>query len=145
VTANDISQAQMQLAKTRAGLRDNVAFVQGDMTKLVFAPGELDAVVGLYSIIHLPREEQRAFFGVIHAWLRPGGLLLCNLGTGDQEASVAEWLGAKMYWSQFDAATNVEGIRKAGFTILQDEIIEEEEHGSSVPFQWILAQKDRES
>lgn len=78
VIANDISKAQIELAKTRVG-GTNVDFRQEDMTKLEFESASLDIVVAFYSIIHLPREEQAVMFKRIYSWLRDGGQLLCNL------------------------------------------------------------------
>ena len=72
VIANDISSAQIELAKSRVGAT-NVDFSQEDMTKLEFEPGSFDAVVAFYSIIHLPREEQAILFQNIYSWLRYGG------------------------------------------------------------------------
>lgn len=47
-----------------------------------------------------------------------------------------------MYWSGFDADTNREMVSRAGFNLLEAEIIEDEEGpGKIVPFLWILAQK----
>ena len=46
-----------------------------------------------------------------------------------------------MYWSGFDAVTNVQMVRDAGFDLMEDEIIQEEEDGTTVPFLWILARK----
>ena len=46
-----------------------------------------------------------------------------------------------MYWSGFDAATNVQMVRNAGFDMMEEEIIQEEEDGTTVPFLWILARK----
>ncbi|GJN74837.1 S-adenosyl-L-methionine-dependent methyltransferase [Purpureocillium lilacinum] len=141
VVANDISDAQMRLAKTHMAGADNVEFVSGDMTQLAFGDGSLDAVVALYSIIHLPREDQKRMFGRIHAWLRDGGMLLCNLGTSDDEGSVASWLGTQMYWSQCNPEANIRMVEGAGFHVVQNKVIEEEEDGRIIPFQWILARK----
>jgi hypothetical protein len=46
-----------------------------------------------------------------------------------------------MYWSGFDAAINVQMVRDAGFDMVEEEIIQEEEDGTTVPFLWILARK----
>jgi hypothetical protein len=55
---------------------------------------------------------------------------------------ISTGLGAKMYWSGFDADTNREMVSRAGFNLLEAEIIEDEEGpGKIVPFFWILAQK----
>ncbi|UNI19431.1 hypothetical protein JDV02_005615 [Purpureocillium takamizusanense] len=148
VVANDISTAQMRLARTHIGTADtNVEFMPGDMTQLSFHDGSFQAVVALYSIIHLPRDDQRAMFRRAYAWLAPGGLLLCNLGTSEDdegEGSVASWLGTQMYWSQCGPEANARMVAEAGFDVVRNTIIEEEEDGRVIPFQWILARKQGE-
>jgi SAM-dependent methyltransferase len=142
VIANDISRAQVELAKSRVG-GTNVDFRQGDMTKLEFEPASFDCVVAFYSIIHLPRGEQAILFQKIYLWLRPGGYLLCNLGVRDEPGSTSEdWLGSQMYWSSFDVETNLKLLRDAGFTIDEHDILEDDEDGRLVPFVWILVVKN---
>ncbi|KAG0649159.1 Delta(24)-sterol C-methyltransferase [Hyphodiscus hymeniophilus] len=143
VIANDISRAQIELAKSRIR-GTNVDFNQEDMTKLNFEPASFDAVVAFYSIIHLPREEQGMMFQKIFSWLRNDGYLLCNLGVVDNPGKTTEnWLGSNMYWSSFDVETNLKLIRDAGFAIDVHEVLEDDEDGRLVPFLWILAKKNK--
>lgn len=141
VIANDISEAQILSAKTALAQFDNVEFVHGDMMALAFEPATLNAIVALYSLFHLPRDEQKIMVQKLFSWLAPTGMLLCNLGVANDPGSVSDWLGTKMFWSQFDAATNLEIIRQAGFEVVSQEIIEEMEDGRLIPFQWIIARK----
>jgi hypothetical protein len=46
-----------------------------------------------------------------------------------------------MYWSSYDAQTNLNLVSKAGFTLVETEILSDDEDGEPVPFLWILAQK----
>lgn len=140
VVANDISDAQIKLARVNVP-NANVQFIREDMTQLHFDPGSLDAVVAFYSILHLPREEQRGMFQQVFAWLSPGSYLLCNLGAEDNPGSTADWLGSRMYWSSFDAEMNLQQVRDAGFNIVESEILVDNEDGRLAPFLWILAQK----
>jgi len=141
VVANDISDAQIHLAKNNLK-SDNVEFIAGDMTKLTFAPSNFDAVVAFYSIIHLPREEQLDMFKQISSWLKPGGFLLCNLGTTDDPGKSVPWLGdAQMFWSGFDADKYHQILAESGFSTTNSEIIPDNEDGKIVPFLWVLAKK----
>ncbi|KFZ23778.1 hypothetical protein V502_01735 [Pseudogymnoascus sp. VKM F-4520 (FW-2644)] len=143
VIANDISKAQIELAKTRVE-GAHVDFRQGDMTKLEFEPASLDAVVAFYSIFHLPRDEQPVLFKKIYSWMKPGSYLLCNLAGTDIPGSTAEnWLGSSMYWSSFDVETNLGLLREAGFAVAEHEILEDDEDGKIIPFLWILAEKSK--
>jgi hypothetical protein len=58
-------------------------------------------------------------------------------------ADSSQWLGGKMYWSGYDATTNVQMVKGAGFEIVEEEVTKEEEDGVIVPFLWILARKTK--
>jgi SAM-dependent methyltransferase len=140
VTANDISAVQIALAKERV---PGARLIQGDMMSLNFDEGRFDAIVALYSIIHLPREEQRLLMKRLAEWLRPGGHLLVNLATVDDAGSVEQnWLGSEMYWSSYDAKTNQEMVREAGFRLFEAEIVCDDEDGKPVSFVWMLATRE---
>ncbi len=141
VIANDISEAQIKLAETNVS-DANVRFIRDDMTNLAFEKSSLDAVVAYYSVIHLPPDDQRAIIAKIWTWLSPGGHFVCNLGVDSNPGKTNSWLqSTDMYWSSFDAKTNLQLIQDAGFSILESKIIDDDEDGRSVPFLWILASK----
>jgi SAM-dependent methyltransferase len=141
VTGVDISAAQIELARQHV---PGATLIQADMMALEFPPQTFDAVVALYSIIHLPRVEQAALIPRLAAWLRPGGQLLMNLGiSGDPGFVDPDWLGAPMYWSSYNADTYLDMIRQASLTPLDAKVIAEEEDGSPVGFLWIWAENGR--
>ncbi len=137
VTGVDISEQQVTLA------RKNVSagtFFRDDMATLTFPPETFDAVASFYAITHLPRCHHAELLGRIHSWLREGGFFLASLGAGDSpDVTVDDWLGAPMFFSHFDAATNRELIRDAGFTVIEEEIVQEDDDNAR--FLWVLAQK----
>jgi SAM-dependent methyltransferase len=139
VTGVDISAAQIALARRHV---PTATLMQADMMALTFAAHSFDAVVAFYSVIHLPRSEQPVLLDRVAEWLRPGGHLLLNRGIHDNPGDIeADWLGADMYWSGFDAERNLEMVRRAGFTLLEAEVHDDDEEGTPAPFLWILAQK----
>lgn len=138
VTASDISAAQIALARKHVPAAE---FIHMDMMSLTFSCGTFDAVVGLYSIIHLPRLDQEVLIKRIRDWLHPGGYFLANLGTTDNPGNTEDWLGSKMYWSSYDVPTNLQIVQRAGLEIVEAETLFDDEEGKSVPFLWILAQK----
>lgn len=129
VIANDISAAQIELAKKNLAEiseidESRVTFKDGDMMQLSFPTGSLDAVVGLYSVIHLPREEQSELLTRIYGWLRPGGHMLVNFTPDDNEGRVnPNWLAEKgwMFWSGWGPERTAELLKGAGFDILTAE------------------------
>jgi hypothetical protein len=101
-----------------------------------------DAVVAFYSLIHLPRIEQAVLLERLAEWLRPNGWLLVNLGVSNDAGSIEpDWLGVPMYWSSYDAQTNLDLISQAGFMLVETETLTDDEDGEPVSFLWILAEK----
>lgn len=139
VTGVDISAAQIALARQHV---PGAILLQADMMTLASPPASFDAVVAFYSIIHLPRTEQAVLLERLTEWLRPGGWLLVNLGVSDDPGSIEpDWLGTAMYWSSYDARTNLDLVSRAGFTLVETETLVDHEDGEPVSFLWILAKK----
>jgi cyclopropane fatty-acyl-phospholipid synthase-like methyltransferase len=138
VTGVDISERQLQLARAAV---PEATFHEADFTELAF-PGEtFDAVTALYSIVHVPREEQPALFARILHWLQPGGLFLASLSHVGGPDRVEEWLGVDMFFSGFDAETNRRIVREAGFDVHSDDVVWMQEPGLEVAFLWVFARK----
>jgi SAM-dependent methyltransferase len=118
----DFSIEQLRLARE---LVPETGLVQGDLAHLPFPTASFDAVVSFYAVIHVPRSEHASVFVDVRRVLRPGGWALLCLGAGDlpEDHDPESWLGAPMYWSHFDAATNLELLRDAGLEIVGDEIV----------------------
>jgi SAM-dependent methyltransferase len=149
VTANDLSSAQIGLGKARLGDDPHrITWVEGDMMDLSFPPDSLDLVVALYSVIHLPREEQAVLLERVAGWLRPGGLVLVNFGREEMGGAVMErWLGEEkgwMYWSGFGEAKTLEVVReRAGLEVLVSEVTSDD-GGTDAEFLWVIARKKGE-
>ena len=116
-------------------------FVQADLLDIEFDSGSIDAVASFYVFNHVPRDRLADLLGRVHAWLRPGGLLLTAFGTSDLEGWEGEWLGVPMYFSSFPPPENSRIVTTAGFELLRDEVVEIAEPDGGVAFQWVLAAK----
>lgn len=139
VTGVDISARNIALAQQRA---PQAIFKQADITQLTLPPESYDAVIAFYTITHVPREEHLQLLQQIAAWLRPGGLFIATMGAGDDPGTVEDdWLGAPMYFSAFDAATNRRLVRDAGLDLLSADEITHDENGQAVTFLWVVARK----
>jgi len=74
--------------------------------------------------------------------LRPGGLLVATMGASSTPGDIEpDWLGAPMYWSHYDSATNRALVEQAGLHILSAREETAEEDGQPVTFLWVIAQK----
>jgi len=142
VTGVDISARQLELARAHV---PTAHFIKADMTTVELPAGSFDAVVACFSIIHVPREKQAGLVARIHQWLRPGGLFLAPWTLWAWEEVLEDWhgLGAAMYWSHFDADTNLDLIRTAGFEIVSDDTRTSEDTptGPRETWLWVLARK----
>lgn len=74
--------------------------------------------------------------------LRPSGLALLCMGADDLERGIEEdFPGVRMYWSHYDAGTNLKMIRECGFNINWSEIVADNTSPGSTQL-FILAQKN---
>lgn len=130
-----------QIARARAAVPD-AEFIVGDMTEVAFLPASFDAVASFYAITHVPRTKHAGLVARIASWLRPGGVMLVTMGAADCPGMVEDdWLGVPMYFSHFDAPTNRAIVERAGLDIESDEIVTDDEDGTPVAFQWLIARR----
>jgi SAM-dependent methyltransferase len=116
-------------------------FRLADMVSVSFPAASFAAVTAFYSITHVRRAKHAALFRRIAKWLKPGGIFLASLGCSDCLDWTGEWLGTTMFFSHFDAETNISLVEKAGLLIRQREVIGEDENGKMAEFLWIVAEK----
>jgi SAM-dependent methyltransferase len=139
VLANDISPEQIKLAKV-ANRSPRATFVGGDMAALSLPAASFDGVVCFFTLFHLPRAEQKPMLSKIHEWLKPGGLLVCNFATFDEEEIYGEMMGHGIFWSGFGVEGNREMLTEVGFEAEREDVLESEVDGGN-EFQWIAARK----
>ena len=53
-----------------------------------------------------------------------------------------DWLGAPMYFSHFDAATNRALIQRSGIRILSADVVEEDARDAGARFLWVIGRVD---
>ncbi len=139
VTGVDFSEKQVELAKRNV---PNTTFVCQDMTQLDFPAQSFDGICSFYTIIHIPREEHRALFENLCRMLKPGGFALLCLGADDLlENTEEDFHGNRMYWSDFDASTNLSMLEEIGFDIVLSKIVQDETYDGKHLF--VLAQKGK--
>jgi ubiquinone/menaquinone biosynthesis C-methylase UbiE len=122
VVGVDLSSTQLELARPRVPV---AALAQADLVALPFADRSFDGLVSFYAVIHVPRGYHQSVFAEFRRVLRPGGVALLCLGARDlpEDDDADSWLGTHMFWSHFDAQTNLEMLRAARFDVLLDQIV----------------------
>ncbi|HZC05591.1 MAG TPA: methyltransferase domain-containing protein [Ktedonobacterales bacterium] len=138
----DISAAQLAFAQ-----RDvpNATFVHADMVSVTFPPQSFDGIAAFFSLIHVPRGEHAALLERIAGWLRPDGLLVAAMGARDNPGEVEDdWLGAPMFFSHWDTATNRRLVEESGLRILSAREETADEDGAPITFLWVVAEKPRD-
>jgi ubiquinone/menaquinone biosynthesis C-methylase UbiE len=127
VTAIDISAGQIERARQNV---PRATFIQGDIMSLAFTQASFDAVVILYTLFHLPRDEQPELLARIRRWLKPDGVLLATLARTSHHRYVEDdFFGTSMYWSHFAEADYDTILRRAGLAVIERRKIG---HGYSV-------------
>ncbi|KAF9064761.1 S-adenosyl-L-methionine-dependent methyltransferase, partial [Rhodocollybia butyracea] len=136
----DISFAQISLAKQYV---PSAQFMQSDMMALNFKPGSFDAVMGFYSLFHLPRDEQGPMVKKMIGWLRPGGWLLFNLHVGEGDVMRDDWMGAKMFSTGLGIEGNDKMLEEYGAELTDVESVVDTEYVGRFEekFHWVCARK----
>ncbi len=118
VTGIDISEKQIELAMKNV---PQAEYKVKDISKLKEREYDVDAIVSLYTIIHIPRETHTELFQKINSFLPKGGLILVTMGSSEWEGT-DDFYGVNMYFSHYGHETNSNIIENAGFEIILDEI-----------------------
>jgi predicted TPR repeat methyltransferase len=138
LTGVDLSGEQLRRARDRI---PEATLVHADFTELDLEPESFDAVVAVYVLNHVPREELGSLALRVARWLRPGGHFLASFGSSDLEGWTGEWLGVEMFFAGFPPEENRRLVEVSGLEILGDEIEVSLEPEGEARFQWLLARR----
>jgi SAM-dependent methyltransferase len=133
VTGVDVTETNITAARKNV---PDAQYIQADFTN--FDPErQFDGLICMFALFHIPREEHADTLTKFHDILESGAPLLITMGTEDVERMTADYDGADMAWSFYDADTNKELIDDAGFEIVRTELIPDDRDGHK--HLWVLA------
>lgn len=116
-------------------------YKEADFTNFECDAGNTDAILALYSIFHIPKEEHKALFSKMWRALKPGGVVLMTLGTDRTEHKDSDFCDAKrMLWSNYKPEYYRQMLSDLSFTILHEQF--ESFQGDKENHYWVLIQKD---
>lgn len=113
VTGVDLTPSQ--IARARRSV-PGATFLVGDMVEVNWPDHAFDAVVALYSVLHVPADEQAVLFARIGRWLRPGGRFLLVVGDAAW-TGVDDFHGEPMYWGDAGPEAVAGWLADAGLTV----------------------------
>jgi len=138
-TGVDLSAVQLAHARE---VVPNGTFLHGDLFEVELPPASFDAVIALYSFVHVPAARLGELVERVSGWLRRGGWMCASFGSSDNPGEIEPtWLGvADMYFSSLPPARTERLFLDAGFEMRVAETITELEPGNRpATFFWVLA------
>lgn len=136
VTGIDFASKHIEQAQKNV---PGATFIEGDFSKMTFGIEKFHAIVALYSIFHIAREEQQELFKKMYNLLEDDGIVLMTLGTKQDEGTEENWCGAPMAWSSYAPAKYKTMISKANLEILESEY--EGQPGDEEHHWWVIVKK----
>ena len=142
ITGVELSSRMVELARRNI---PSATFVRADMASVEFPPELFDGVCAFYSLTHLPQKELPTLLRMVARWLKPGGLFVASMGSGEDPGSVEdEWVGGvPMYFAGHAVQTNEELVEEAGLRVVSARTEAVREEGGDVTFLWMVAKKPR--
>jgi SAM-dependent methyltransferase len=126
----DFSRRGLELA---TGTVPGARLVQGDMTALPVATDSVDGITAYHAVFHVPRERHPEVYREFARVLRPGGVVLMTLPSGNFETVRRGWMGGSMFFSAPGRQTTLDQLAEAGFSEVWTETADDP-LGSSTEF-----------
>ncbi|HEY7587950.1 MAG TPA: class I SAM-dependent methyltransferase [Thermoplasmata archaeon] len=138
VVGVDFSTAQVRLGHREV---PRVTFVRGDMVRSPFRGNAFDGICSYYAMIHVPRAHHAALLREFQRVLRPSGWMLACMGYSDEpDHTEADYFGCPMFWSHYDAETNLGLLRESGFSVAWSKPVRDASDPAAVHL-FVLAQR----
>src|SRR5262249_24543212 len=138
VTGVDISEEQIARARSNV---PGATFMRGDAREVELPVGAFVAIVALYLVDNIAREDYPALFRRLASLLRPGGRVLLSAEPGDDPWQAYTWLGVPMLINTVPTDELVQLLEEAGLTVTSPELETQLEGGRSIDYAWIVGER----
>ena len=140
VTGVDISEEQIVRASANV---PTATFIRGDVREVDLPVGAFDAIVALYLIDNIAREDYPALFRRLSELLRPNGRLLLSAEPGEDPWQPYTWLGVPMFINTVPTNELVQLLEAAGLSVMSTEFETQLEGGRQIEYGWIIGERLR--
>ena len=130
----DLSEKMLSLARNNV---PNATFYKMDINEITFNENTFDGIISVYTLFHIPREKHQKIFNKFYEILKPDGTLMINIGIAESEGK-SIFFGVPMFWSNFKPKTTLDLVKKAGFSIIFEGVLE---RGGELQY-WIYGKKN---
>ena len=103
--------------------------------------GAFDAIVALYLIDNVAREDYPALFRRFGELLTPNGRLLLSAEPGEDPWQAYPWLGVPMLINTVPTGELVQLLQDAGLAVVSTEFESQLEGGRQIEYAWIVGEK----
>lgn len=135
VTGIDLSETMLNLARKNV---PNGEFLKMDMNELKFNKNTFDGIISVYALFHVPRDKHIDIFRKAFEIMKSGGILMINIGIHESEGT-SRFFGVPMFWSNFNPKITLDLVKKAGFSIISEAVLE---RGGEYQY-WIFGKKEK--
>ena len=139
VTGVDISE--QQIARARSNVP--AAIIRGDVREVDLPAGAFDAIVALYLIDNIARDDYPTLFRRLGELLRPSGRLLLSAEPGEDPWQQYTWLGVPMFINTVPTEELVRLLDEAGLSVVSTEFESQLEGGRPIEYAWIIGERLR--
>ena len=140
VTGVDISEQQVARARSNVPV---ATFIRGDVREVDLPVAAFDAIVALYLIDNIAREDYPALFRRLSELLKPNGRLLLSAVPGQDPWQPYTWLGVPMFINTVPTEELMQLLQEAGLSVTSTEFETQLEGGRQIEYAWIVGEKLR--
>jgi cyclopropane fatty-acyl-phospholipid synthase-like methyltransferase len=140
VTGVDISEQQIARARSNVPA---ATFIRGDVREVDLPVGAFDAIVALYLVDNIAREDYPGLFRRFSQLLRPNGRLLLSAEPGEDPWQQYTWLGVPMFINTVPTSELVQLLEEAGLSVTSTEFESQVEGGRPIEYAWITGKNIR--